>query len=289
MKVIFIPVNDRPECALALHYGFVLGQQMQASVIGCHIRPHRKSDVSIPQEINSSIIRTDSYDLAWEAALKEHSREDDPIKAQVLFKNIAEQFNYKISNKPKKSAHASWLEQAGSPERQFAIFGPLTDLIIVSRPEPDGRAMARNFMFNAVLHSSTPILVLPQDNINTLGKRICIAWNQSSEAALAVKAALPLLQQAQEVNIITCGAENKLGPKAKHLQKYLKYWNVKANHVITKATDEKVAILKGYEKTNSDILVMGGYSHSRLRERIFGGVTEYMLNQAQIPLFILHT
>jgi hypothetical protein len=133
------------------------------------------------------------------------------------------------------------------------------------------------------------VLVLPQKNIKTLAKKICIAWNQSTEAIHAVKAALPLLQLAEEVNIVTCGAENRLGPKAKHLQKYLIGWNVKANHLKTKASNDNKAILKAYEKSNSDLLVMGGYSRSRLRQQVFGGVTEYMLTEAQIPLLILHT
>jgi hypothetical protein len=289
MKVILIPVNDRPECTLALHHGFMLGQQTQSSVIGCHIRPHTNPEVSLSDKIVGSIITPDSYDLAWEAALKEKFTDEDPIKAHMLFKSMAEQYNYEISKKHKNTPCALWSEKVGSPERLFAIMGPVSDLIIISRPVKRGRSLARTFMFAAVLNSSTPVLVLPQDKINTLGKRICIAWNQSTEATSAVKAAIPILQQADKVNIVTCGVENKLGPKAKHLQKYLNHWEVKADHIKTKGADEKQAILDAYGKTNSDMLVMGGYSRSRLRERVFGGVTEYMLNKAEIPIFILHT
>lgn len=288
MKVILIPVSDRPECSLALHHGFMLGQQLQASVMGYHIRPHAQSDIKLPDENSSSVIAVDSYDLAWEASLKEKSKDEDLVKAKTLFKNMAQQYNYELSKKPNSSACAMWIEKVGSPERLFAIMGPVSDLILVSRPAKKGGSLAKTFMFNAVTNSSAPVLVLPQDNIKSLGKRICIAWNQGTEAALAVKAAMPLLQQADEVNIVTCGPENKMGPKASHLKKYLSHWNVNANHVPIKCKGDSQAILKGYEETNSDLLVMGGYSRSRLRQRVFGGVTEYMLNEAQIPLFILH-
>ena len=289
MKVIFIPVSDRPECAMALHQGFMLGQQTHSSVVGCHIRPHRASDISLPDETSGSILTVDSYDMAWEAALKENNSDEDPVKAHLLFKKMAQQFDYKISKKAKSKPRAIWTEKVGSPERLFSIMGPVADLILVSRPVKTGRSLAKTFMFNAVMNSSSPVLVLPQSQTDSLGKRICIAWNQSTEAALAVKAALPLLLNANEVNIVTSGSESRLGPKSKHLKNYLSHWGVKSNHVAIKESSDQAAILSGYESTQSDLLVMGGYSRNRLRQRVFGGVTEYMLNKAKMPIFILHT
>ncbi|MGJ8663518.1 MAG: universal stress protein [Marinicella sp.] len=289
MKVIFIPVSDRPECALALHHGFVLGQLTKSSVVGCHIRAHTSSSISLPEETTDSIIAVDSYDLAWEAALKESNQGEDPIKACNLFNNMAQQFNYKLSKKPKSKPCAIWTEKVGSPERLFSIMGPVSDLILISRPIKEGRSLAKTFMLTAIMNSSSPVLVLPQSQITTLGKRICIAWNQSTEAALAVKAAMPLLRQADEVNIITNGPEDRPGPKSAHLKQYLRHWGVKSNHVFTNGLNDTQAILTGYNQTESDLLVMGGYSRSRLRQRVFGGVTEHMLNEANIPIFILHS
>ncbi len=289
MKVIFIPVSDRPECRLALQHGFELGKQMESNVIGCHIRPHTDSDINLPSGSNESIIMADSYDMAWEAALEEKNKDEGPVKAKVLFKEIASQYGYELSKKPKNTPVANWTEKVGSPDKLFAIMGPVADLILVSRPAKKGKSLAKTFMINSVMNSSSPVLIVPQINIKTLGKRVCIAWNQSSEAALAVKAALPILRQAVEVNIITCVTEDKLGPKAAHILKYLGHWQVNAKHQKIKGASDTQAILQGYEQTNSDLLVMGGYSRSRLRERVFGGVTEYMLNEVQIPIFILHT
>ena len=288
MKLIFIPVSDRPECAIALHHGFNLGQQIQADVAGCHIRPHSDSTVSLPDEAPASVMSLDSYDLAWEAALKEKNTDLDSVNAKTLFSKLAAQFDYQISKKPQDVPSANWSEKVGSPQRLFAIMGPVSDLIILSRPAKQGRSLAKNFMLNAVLNAATPVLVLPQSNMGSLGKNICIAWNQSNEAAKAVKAALPLLQQADKVTIVTCGAEDKPGPKAKHLQAYLKHWKVTADHVKSQGSNDSEAIIKGYEQTDSDLLVMGGYSRSRLRQQVFGGVTEYMLNNASIPVFVLH-
>lgn len=107
MKVILISVNDRPECILALHHSFVLGQQTQSSVIGCHISSHTNP----PDETIESIITPDSYDLAWEATLKEKSTDDDPVNVQKLFNSMAEQYNYALSKKHKNIPTALCLKK----------------------------------------------------------------------------------------------------------------------------------------------------------------------------------
>ena len=272
MKIITIPVSDSPECAIALHHGFTLGKKTGASVIGYHIRPHTYSDAHLAK----SDLNSESPNLSWEKLLNENTNNNTHIKAQLLFEKLLEQYDFELINKPKYGSYAMWMEKVGSPEKLFSIIGPVSDLIVVSRPLKKSRSMARRIMLSAVMNSSTPILVLPQKKVAPLGKRICIAWNQSKEAMLAVKAAIPLLQDADEVNIISSGAENMLGPKVSHLKKYLLYWNVKANHIKVKGKNDVEVLLTGYKQSNSDLLVMGGYSRSRMRQIVFGGVTEYM-------------
>jgi hypothetical protein len=70
--------------------------------------------------------------------------------------------------------------------------------------------------------SSRPVLILPQSRDTTLGSRICIAWNQSRDAALAVASVLPLLQRVQHVSIVSAGPENRPGPKSGQLAAYVK-------------------------------------------------------------------
>jgi len=77
--------------------------------------------------------------------------------------------------------------------------GPVSDLLVVSRPQGRRGRVARLFMLAALLDSSRPVLVLPQRGAPAIGQRISIAWNQSAEAARVVAAALPLIQRAEEV------------------------------------------------------------------------------------------
>ncbi len=285
MRVIFIPVADRPECARALQTAFSLGQKLGASIHGCHIRPHSYSKVSLP----SALSAFEDHEGSWKSACKGRKTHKNAAPARELFAGVAESHDYKIIKRPHSTPGAVWQESVGSPDKLLSIMGPVSDLIVVSRP-PDKRGkIARLFMLAALRNSSRPVLVLPQSGDAIIGKRISIAWNQSAEAAQAVAAAMPLLQLAEQVNIITCGSENEVGPKSTHLVTYLRYWGVKAGRIRTRGNDHAKAILKAHKETNSDLLVMGAYSRSRLSQRIFGGVTEYMLYEADIPVLMLHT
>lgn len=285
MRVIFVPVADRPECAKALGTAFDLGGRLSANIAGCHIRPHSYSEVTLREEFGSLV----DYETAWEATGQDKHTAKSNVAAKALFSQIVEDHDYRIIAKPQAQAGAFWMEKVGSPDRVISNIGPVSDLLIVSRPASKTGKLARMFMMAALLNSSRPVLVLPQSGKKSIGRRISIAWNQSAEAAQAVSAALPLLQLADEVNIITTGPESGMGPKSVQLSTYLRFWGIKSRRIVSKHKDHSTAILKAYRESKSDLLVMGAYSRSRLRERIFGGVTQHMLHKANIPVLMLHT
>jgi nucleotide-binding universal stress UspA family protein len=284
MRLIFIPVADRPECARALRVAFNLGQKLGASLCGCHIRPHGRSEVSLQTAFGSF----GNDDSAWENAWKGKKTQKSAASARGLFSRMAESQHYELIKSPRSTPGAVWQEKSGSPDKLLSISGPVADLIIVSRAPKKGGKIANLFMQAALLNTGRPVLMLPQSGVPEVGKRISIAWNQSTEAAQAVAAAMPLLQLAEQVTIITSGSDNELGPKASQLATYLRFWGVKTERVRTRDGDDAKALIKAHKAAKSDLLVMGAYSRSRLRQRIFGGVTEFMLSRADIPVLMLH-
>jgi len=288
VRVIFVPVAERPECAVALTTAFTLGHTVGASVIGCHIRPHSDSPVALPTTLG--LLGLANEEAAWQAASKPQDAETAGIAAKVLFTQFAERHGYDLLRRPRAKPGAVWMEKTGSPNKVLGIMGPVADLLVVSRPSSTkGGTLARLFLSASLLKSSRPVLVLPQAQKRTVGKRICIAWNQSVEAAQAVAAAMPLLVQADRVAIVSCGAENRAGPKSNQLAAYLKYWGIKSEHVSTHGKDEPKEILTTYKSTSSDLLLMGAYSRNKMSRLVFGGVTEYMLERASVPILMLHT
>lgn len=287
MKVILVPVADRPECARALNVAFDLGNRLDASVVGCHIRPHSYSHVSLSPKFAAEFYGIDGEqaDTAW----RKKSTKKASVAAKKLFCGVAESQGYEVARRPRKTTAAVWDELVGSPDRMLRIAGPMADLIVVSRPPARGGEIARIFMLCSVMDSGRPVLILPQrGGRRGLGRNVCIAWNQSVEAARAVSAALPILRTAEKVTIVHAGKEDRVGPKAVHLVNYLRAWNVKADQVGTPGLHVEKDLLDCYDQLRADLLVMGAYSRSRWRERLFGGTSRFMLNEARIPVFVLH-
>jgi nucleotide-binding universal stress UspA family protein len=255
-------------------------------VEGCHVRPHRREQPvkGTGTRLELSLESGDTVEVSTDVA-RLNSR-----KARQLFAAVAKKNDVKLASKHRHSEQplAYWQEMVGSPDRMLGIAGPVSDLLVVSRPKKNAKGKARTFMLAALFNSGKPVLVLPQKNVRP-GKRICIAWNRSVESARAVAAALPLLQKAKAVHIISCGKLDVPGPSVSQLRDYLATWGVGASSEITRGRDDSREILEQYAQTKSNLLVMGAYSRGYLRERILGGVTHTMLNRPGVNLFTLHS
>ncbi len=275
MRSILVPVSDRPESAKALNTAFTLGKRLGASVTGCHIRPHRNSDVSLS---------TAFADAEW----RRKNNKKTPTLAKELYEQVAGRYGYELSNRARVSPAALWQEKVGSPEIVLGIVGPVSDLVVVTRPARRG-GVADMFMVSAILQSASPVLVLPRAAKRVVGTRVVIAWNQSREAARTVRLALPVLATADEVTIVSCGREDEPGPKSSQLAGYLKQWGIKTTRENTRGRSIEDELLDVCNDRGADLVVAGAYSKSRWRQRVFGGTTQHMLYKARLPLLTLHT
>ncbi len=286
MRAILVPVAGRPESSVALDCAFDLALGLGADVVGCHVRPHRH--MSKPTDVAGPM-------LHYEAVLTEGATrkkvESARKAAHRLFDQHAESHGFPLRRRPtvKSSGVAIWEEFVGSPGKAMAIVGPVSDLLVVTRPRTAKSNKAHAFLLAAVLHSSRPVLVLPSRKLKTPGRHIAIGWDQGSEAVQAVAAAMPLLEKAEKVTIISRGSEDAAGPKSRHLARYLTHWNIDAaiDHKERPCTPQ--AIESACDKAGADLLVMGAYTKGRLRERLFGGMTEHMLLKSKRSVFLLHS
>jgi nucleotide-binding universal stress UspA family protein len=138
-----------------------------------------------------------------------------------------------------------------------------------------------------------PILILPYaGNITTSGKRILVAWNASREAARAISDALPLLKLAEKVNLIRIHPKHGEHPAvpADQLTRYLARQAVKVEVMTEHVADIDVGneLLSRAADLGSDLIVMGGYGHSRLREWVMGGATRTILESMTVPVLMSH-
>ncbi len=170
------------------------------------------------------------------------------------------------------------------------------DLVVLGQINPDEAVpgLMPDFPEYVVMNCARPVLVVPfTGQFREPGKRPLIAWDASMSATRAVTGALPLLKQAQEADLVVFNADDQPDAHGQQpgadLALYLARHNVKLtvrNQTIELDTGN--ALLSLAADLNSDMIVMGGYGHSRFREIVLGGVTRTMLASMTVPVLMAH-
>lgn len=134
-----------------------------------------------------------------------------------------------------------------------------------------------------------PVLILPHMTAN-LGQHAVLAWNGSSEAAIALRSAVDLLQPGSKVTIVQIGDIKQGGTSAARVADYLG-WHGFTREVMQLSDQSKSTpdvLITTARSIGADMMVMGAYSHSRFRETILGGVTTHMLRECDMPVLMSH-
>ncbi len=169
------------------------------------------------------------------------------------------------------------------------------DLVILGQPFGKDRGPEREAVVEAALfEGAAPVLVLPDAGIaSAQPQTIVIAWNQSREAMTSIRRALPLLKAAARVDITVIdppvyGTERS-DPGGLLCQMLVRH-GVKAEVTVLARSLPRVSdvLMRHATDKGADLVVMGAYGHSRLREAILGGATRDILEQANIPVFMCH-
>ncbi|MDB5667017.1 universal stress protein [Cypionkella sp.] len=191
-----------------------------------------------------------------------------------------------------------------SVETEISQLGAISDLVaqharyadLVVQPLPYGAntgSEAEAVVEAALFEGKAAVLVHPVTGLgqNAQPKRIVIAWNQTAEAMTAARRAMPLLKAAELVNIVMVDPASSAAAPAEPgalLCQMLSRHGVRAEVSVLARTLPRVAdVLNQHARDqNADLLVMGAYGHSRLREAILGGTTRYMLEGALVPVLM---
>ncbi|MBW8268445.1 universal stress protein [Caldovatus aquaticus] len=174
----------------------------------------------------------------------------------------------------------------GREEDVVAQESRLYDLVVVPHPEADEDVSSSDALHAVLFDSGRPVLVAPRVAPTSIGTRVCVAWNGTAESAAAVAAALPWLRRAERVRILYADEYQRRGPPAEGLRTYLRWHEIEAEAVPFKPQTREVGagLLGAARDFGADLLVMGAYSHSRLRQLILGGVTRHVLENADLPV-----
>ncbi len=186
-----------------------------------------------------------------------------------------------------------WCDVVGdSIIHAFVAEAAYADLLVVGAPTAgDDGGPPNGFVEAVVLQSAAPALVVPHPlRGETVGERAFVAWNGSAQSARALRAALSMLQRAAEVHVTSWSARAPSAPfSGLDVGRWLRRHGVDAR-VSTQPPVARVdaAIRDQVERLGCDLVVMGCYGHSRIREQVFGGVTRGLLARPPAPMLMAH-
>jgi nucleotide-binding universal stress UspA family protein len=180
---------------------------------------------------------------------------------------------------------SDWCDLDGIPELLVEERGRRADYLVIEQGTPGDYGSSWQAMRAALFATGRPVLVVPGRAQASFGRRVAIAWRDDERATKAVLAALPCLTQAEAVFVL---AGTRGGAPA--LPAVLTEHGVSAQlHVLPIGGGVfGAALLDKAHELGADMLVMGAYQHSPLREFLLGGVTRHMLTHADVPLLMRH-
>ena len=223
---------------------------------------------------------------------KEQARwiQENEDSVRGSFDDFSERAELTINDKPEPSEEpsASWVSVVGNAPEVIAERGGAYDLIVVGRPL-EASSHAYSTMVSALFTTGRPVLLAPPDPPEHIGDTVLVAWNRSAQSARAFHAAKALvLQQAKKIRILSITTGAKQGPPASEIADNLRWHGIEAElrELMPDSRSIGDVLLAEASAINADLLVMGAFSHSRVRQIIFGGVTKHLLENTTLPVLM---
>lgn len=284
IRKILVPVRGDGKGDNVLAHAAALAHRHTAhiDVVHCRARPEDliPYGVPIPEFLRKQIVKQ-SYEVAdqEEAGMRgEFEVLAGTLKLDHSGKNIG------------KAATASFVEEAGRQVDVIKRLGRLADMIAVAKPDRD-RNLGHNTLKTALFHSGRPVLMCPPAKAppKVLGAKVAIAWNASAESARALSQCKSVLRAADTIWVLSNGADAGKGTSAEDLVSYLALHGIAAG-IEKFPSDKRVGreLLRASAALGADMMIMGAYGDSHERETVFGGNTQTVVDEAELPVLLNH-
>jgi nucleotide-binding universal stress UspA family protein len=220
-------------------------------------------------------------------------REDDEREraAERQWRELCRQEDLTVRDGPPgDGVSTEWIGEVGTDTAWVAEHGRTADLIVAGRGQRDG-GITVEVLEAALMGSGRPVLIAPPVAPASVGRVVTIAWKGTREAAGAVSAALPFIAEAERVIILTIEEDDEaINRSPERLQRALRWHNptVLMHRLVREHGSTAETLLDAAARAESDLLVMGGYGHTKLREAVFGGFTRHVLEHGELPVLMAH-
>ena len=270
-----------------LHCAGTLASAFNAHIAVIHIRDVPRATVMVGYEGIQPFINED-----LEADL---NRRADDVEAQsrTNFDAFVDRSGFEIRSEPALLDHptVNWESVEGYGPDIISRRGGGYDIVILGRPAGGPSNLDLLSAEAALFATGRPVLIVPEEVPVTIGEKVLIGWNRSGPAARAFHAAKALLlERARRVRLLSVTTGAKQGPPAEDIRNNLAWHDIQAE--IRELSPDYRSIgevlLAEASAIGADLLVMGAFSRSRLRQLILGGVTQHVLTRAPMPVFMAH-
>jgi nucleotide-binding universal stress UspA family protein len=287
IKTILVPATGSETDSGVFAAALAVARRFDAHIDFLHTRIDAATfTATIAPEVSSAQVVTDLINKVEEEA------EQREQKARQLFESFCRRQGLALAETPPEPStpSARWLREIGSESYWLLEYARAVDLLIIGRPSDDQIAPS-DVLESALLNSGRPLLIPPSAPMAALPDTVVIAWKATPEAARAVTAAMPFLSIAKQIVIMTV-AEDETALEEEGAARLMANfrWHGFALSVRRLEPDARgpAETLLAAAREQAALLVMGGYGHSRLREWIFGGFTQRVLRDAEVPVLIAH-
>jgi nucleotide-binding universal stress UspA family protein len=277
LKNLLVHIDDTPHCAHRLDVAAKLARDFGAHLSGIYV---------VPLPVVPAMMSTGYFPEGFIEEQEKLERE--------RAKKAKETFDAYMA---RAGIASEWRQREGALASIVSMNARYADLAIVSQADPAGLPGHEVAALPAevALTSGRPVLIIPYIGPGrSVATHVMVGWNASREATRAVNDAIPLLQRAKKVTVLSVDPEGGTAghgqiPSADislHLARH--GVKVEAAQTVTGEIDVGDAILSRAADLGADLIVIGAYGHSRMREFILGGATRHLLQHMTVPLLISH-
>ena len=283
IRRLLLPLTGTAAGEAALTTALMVARTWDAHLTALHVRMDSRDVAPLAGEGLSGAM----IEEMMTATERESSERSNAVR--TLFDRFVAEHGVTVSEPhPGAGATANFASVTGREEDLVAQLARLTDLTVVPHPEAGDEVSSSDALHAVLFDSGRPVLVAPQVATPTIGHRICVAWNGTAESAAAVQAAIPWMQRASAVRVLSADEYQRRGPGAPELASYLALHGIHPEIAQFRPMERDVGrgLLMAAGEFGADLLAMGAYSHSRLRQLILGGVTRHVLENAALPVLM---
>jgi nucleotide-binding universal stress UspA family protein len=230
-------------------------------------------------------------DLA-QAEILQSIQEQHESARRALGERLAAAFRARLND---AGVLGEWRLAHGDPGERVTLHARYADLVILGQRDPDAPSLGSAVPEAVLLGSGRPVLVVPYIGADRpVGHRVLLAWNGSREAARAANDAVPLVAPGGRVTVLAINPARGLAGDADlpaaDMAHHLARHGITAEAAHTAADDVTIGdlILSRAADMGADLIVMGGYGHSRAREFVLGGATRALLGHMTVPVLFSH-